>query len=77
MDQGDSKKVKHTDSDVNAVSHFDSGRGNKDASGLLSKRQRGKDLASTSTKKRKISQGNRIPRCAFCGEYHAGGVLED
>ena len=77
MDQEDSKKVKQTDPDVNAVSHSDSGKGNKDASGLPLKRQRGKDSPSTSTKKRKISQGNRIPRCAFCGEYHAGGVLED
>ena len=77
MDQEDSKKVKQTNPDVNTVSHSDSGQGNKDASGLPLKRQREKDVASTSTKKRKISQGNRTPRCAFCGEYHAGGVLED
>ena len=77
MNQEDSKKVKQTDPDVNAVSHSESGQGNKDASGLPLKRQREKDLASTSTKKRKISQGNLTPRCAFCGEYHAGGVLED
>ena len=77
MDQEDNKKVKQTDPDVNVVSHSDSGKGNKDASGLPLKRQQGKDLAPTSTKKRKISQGNRTPRCAFCGKYHAGGVLED
>ena len=70
MDQEDSKKVKQMDPDVNAVSH-------PDASGLLLEKQRGKDLTSTSTKKRKISPGNLTPRCAFCGEYHAGGVLED
>ena len=77
MDQEDSKKVKQTDSNVNTVLHSDSGQGNKDVSGLPLKRQQGKDSVSTSTKKRKISQGNLTPRCAFCGEYHAGGVLED
>ena len=77
MDQDDSKNVKQTDPDVNAVSPFDSGQGNKGASRLSLKRQRGQDSASTSTKKRKISQGNLTPRCAFCGEYHTGGVLED
>ena len=77
MDQEDNKKVKRMDSDVNAVLHCDSGQGNKDVSGLPLKRQQGKDSVSTSTKKRKISQGNLTRRCAFCGEYHAGGVLED
>ena len=77
MDREDNKKVKRMDSDVNAVLHSDSSQGNKDVSGLPLKRQQGKDSVSTSTKKRKISQGNLTPRCAFCGEYHAGGVLED
>ena len=77
MDQEDSKKIKQTNPDVNAVSRSESGKGNKDASGLPLKRQREKASPSTSTKKSKVSQGNRIPRCAFCGEYHAGGVLED
>ena len=54
MDQKDSTKVKQTDPDVNAVSHSDSCKGNKDASGLPLRRLRGKDLASTSTKKRRI-----------------------
>ena len=77
MNQEDSKKIKQTDPDVNAVSYSESGQDNKDASGLPLKRQRGKDSPPTSTKKKKISQGNRIPRCAFCGENHAGGVLEE
>ena len=77
MDQEDNKKVKRMDSDVNAVLHSDSGQDNKDVSALPLKRQQGKDSVSTSTKKRKISQGNLTPRWAFCGEYHAGGVLED
>ena len=77
MNQEDSKKIKQTDPDVNAISHSESGQDNKDAPRLSLKRQRGQDSASTSAKKSKISQGNRIPRCAFCGEYHAGGVLED
>ena len=77
MERKDSKKVKQTNPVGNAVSYSNFGQGNKDASGLPLKRQRGKDSASTSTKKRKISQGNLTPRCAFCGEYHAGGVLED
>ena len=38
MDQEDSKKVKQTDPDVNAVPYSDSGQGNKDASGLPLKR---------------------------------------
>ena len=77
MNQEDSKKIKQTDPDVNAVSYSESGQDNKDASRLSLKRQRGQDSASTSAKKSKISQGNLTPRCAFCGEYHAGGVLED
>ena len=77
MNQKDSQKVKQTDPDVNAVPHSESGQDNKDAPRLSSKRQRGQDSASTSAKKSKISQENRIPRCAFCGEHHAGGVLED
>ena len=77
MNQEDSKKIKQTDPDVNAVSHSESGQDNKDASRLSLKRQRGQNSASTPAKKSKVSQGNRIPRCAFCGEYHAGGVLED
>ena len=77
MNQEGSKKVKRTDSDVNAVLHADSGQDNKDVSVLPLKRQQGKDSVSTSTKKRRISQGNLTPRCVFCGEYHAGGVLED
>ena len=77
MDREDSKKVKQTDPNVNAVSYSDSGQGNKDASGLTLKRQRGKDSALTSTKKRKTIQRNPTPRCMFCGEYHPGGVLED
>ena len=72
MDQEDSKKIKQTNPDVNAASHSDSGKGNKDASGLPLKRQRGKDLPSTFAKKKKLSQGNRIPRVRFVGNIMQG-----
>ena len=39
MDQEDSKKIKQTNPDVNAVSRSESGKGNKDVSGLPLKRQ--------------------------------------